>query len=182
MPGFWIRPALKEKCDAEFRGYLDGQDGSRYYHWLSLAVHFLRPNHILELGTNTGASAIAMYAELPEDSTLTTVDIQDVAHFIPEVMFADHRVGFVFGDDLKYEVLREMDKLFDLLFIDTNHNAAHLRQELEIYLPFCVPGALVVLDDINVNDMREVWDSLPYPKIDISQDCHYSGFGAFIYE
>lgn len=183
IPGFEIPEELKRNCNQEFRAYLDGQDGSRYYQWLALAVEEHKPKVILELGTNRGASAIAMWSKKPSHSSLITVDIQNCEPFFPNEM-KDSSFFFRFiGDDLDPEATYgrqyfagEMDKV-DFLFIDTDHHAEHFRKEWAIYRDWLVDGAIVAIDDINVNDMRKAWDELDYEKMDISQDCHYSGFG-----
>jgi len=189
-----IPEPLKVNSDSEFRAYLGGQEGSWYYRWLRSAVEEFEPKNILELGTNTGASAIALYSAKASYCDLVTVDIQDVARCLPEEMFKHPNFCQVIADDVAPGVVEStigtanpmLVKRFhgsvDFLFIDTDHRADHLRKELDIYLKWLAPGALVVLDDININDMREVWDSLPFVKLDISEDCHYSGFGMFVWE
>lgn len=184
-----IPSELKALCNSEFRGYLDGEEYSRYYFWLAKAVRKLQPEIIIELGTNVGASAIAMFSGIEGPTQLLTVDILDVARFIPDSMRNANNFHSIIGDDLNSNLIHKYNPaLFeyifgrvDFLFIDTDHWAKQLRSEWEIYSRFLAPGAMVVLDDLNVNDMRTVWDDLPYPKLDISADCHHSGFGVFIY-
>lgn len=185
-----IPEVLKVKCNEEFRAYLEGRaQGSGYYMALASMVHWASPENVLELGTNLGASAIALYAQKKAGARLVTVDIDTVARALPDEMLEAGDFWKIVGNDVDFPLIKRHDEnLFDaiygkvdFLFIDTDHRAEHLRNEWEIYQRYLVPGALVVLDDINVNDMRGFWDALPYPKLDITDTCHYSGFGIFIY-
>ena len=191
MASISIPEELKRNCNQEFRGYLDGQEGSLYYHWLAAAVAEKKPKVILELGTNRGASAIAMWSTKTESADLITIDIQDCGTYFPYVMERDWgKFHFIIGDDIEIGTgggsenglvyIAELELLvpmIDFLFIDTDHRADHFRKEWAIYRDWLADGAIVAVDDINVNDMREAWDELPYEKLDITADCHYSGFG-----
>lgn len=188
MSGFRIPDELKAKCNQEFRAYLDGQEGSQYYKWLALAIAEHQPEVILELGTNRGASAIAMWSQKRKDAILVTVDIQDCGPYFPWQMEQDKRFYFQIGDDLDPSSWMDLGRVpildqlgIDFLFIDTDHRSDHFRKEWAIYRKWLADGAIVAVDDINVNDMREAWDELPYEKLDISADCHYSGFGVLRY-
>jgi len=68
-----------------------------------------------------------------------------------------------------------------MLFIDTDHTFNQISAEWKIYKNLCNPGAIVILDDIRMNDMLDFWKSLPYPKLEITKKCHFSGFGFFLY-
>jgi hypothetical protein len=80
----------------------------------------------------------------------------------------------IFRDDLPIGI--------DMLFIDTDHTFAQASSEWNIYKHLCNPGAIVVLDDIRMNDMFDFWKSLPYPKLELTKECHVSGFGFFLYQ
>ncbi len=183
MASITIPEELKRNCNQEFRGYLDGQEGSLYYHWLAAAVAEKQPKVILELGTNRGASAIAMWSTKAADAWLVTIDIQDCSPYFPYQLDEDDHVFFLIENDLEPEIFEQALSLHDIpgsvdfLFIDTDHRAEHFRKEWAIYRDWLADGAIVAVDDINVNDMREAWDELPYEKLDITADCHYSGFG-----
>jgi hypothetical protein len=68
-----------------------------------------------------------------------------------------------------------MDRLIQL-----HQNILTLYKEY-IYKDLCKDGALIVLDDIRMNDMYGFWEELAYPKLEITADCHESGFGVFLY-
>lgn len=176
------------KMDANFMEYMNGAPAHRYYWYLALAVRFFQPESILELGTAAGASSIMMYSELPRDTTLISADIGTDGHFLPDTIRDDSRTEFITADAndrALYDHLKgrgsNVANSFDFLFLDTDHVAKDLRNQLALVGPLLRPGALVVLDDIHMNDMTEAWDEIPCPKLDITQDCHPSGFGVFIW-
>jgi len=65
----------------------------------------------------------------------------------------------------------------DLLFLDTEHTAAQLEREWELCRPLLSPGAVVVLDDIYLNDVPRFWEALEEDKLDTGEALHWSGFG-----
>ena len=173
--------ALMEKVDSEYRHYMESGD---YYTWLALATRMLKPKRVLELGNYHGSSTIMIYSELTDKTeAFYSVDvIRDLA-FVPEKIFSDSRIIFKFGNDLNLSIYGEsLPVNLDFLFIDTLHEYRQIRDEWKIYKNLCKPGAIVILDDILMNDMPKFWVELPYPKMDISKDCHPSGFGVFIYQ
>jgi len=173
------------KMDDGFLQYMNGAPEHRYYHWLALAVRFFQPESILELGTAAGASSIMMYSELPRDTTLISADIGTNAHFLPDAIRDDDRTEYITADANDPAIYRRFQedykRTFDFLFLDTDHVAKDLRNQLTLVGPLLRPGALVMLDDIHMNDMTEAWDEIPGPKLDITQDCHPSGFGVFVW-
>jgi predicted O-methyltransferase YrrM len=174
---------LFTELDETHRGYLEGQANCRYYWWLALAVRSLGPERILELGTAVGASAIMIYSEKRVVTDFTTVDIMDHGKFIPDHMTSDGTFFRTIWDANAPELYHLIGKdKVDFLFLDTDHTADQLMTQLRLCRSVLKPGALVALDDINMNDMRTAWDALPYVKLDITDDCHYSGFGVFIYD
>ena len=152
---------------------------NRYYKWLYCLVKRLKPSQVVELGAAAGISTIAMALALPPDSKIISVDINPEAW---RWMKADYNITKVLGDDLDLSIYpKDVDLAkTDLWFIDSLHEGDHLRKELELYKPFFKPGAVVVLDDIRINDgMLQVWNELPYDKCENTNPNHYPGFGFF---
>jgi hypothetical protein len=144
----------------------------------------LRPQNLLELDSWYGASTLMIYSELTDDaSSFTSVDIERRLDLLTEEVINDPRARLVFGDDLNLSIYDcDLPTRIDFLFIDTLHELHHLQAEWQIYKHLCSDGALIVLDDIYLENLMEFWQSLTYPKLDISSDCHESGFGMFIYK
>ncbi len=167
----------------EYLGYLKNTNGGNYYYqWLALLVKTVRPNLILELGSAFGLSALMMFSELSETARLISCDLVKQLDFVPSHVFNDPRLRFCFGNDLNLNIFNDDLPIgIDILFIDTAHTFSQVSAEWNIYQHLCNPGAIVVLDDIRMNDMFNFWESLPYPKLELTQECHVSGFGIFSY-
>ena len=173
--------SLMEKVDSEYRTFIES---GCYYTWLALATRVLKPKRILELGNYHGASTIMIYSELTDETkAFYSVDlVRDIA-FVPNKILSDKKVKFTFGNDLNLSIYGEnLPIQIDFLFIDTLHEYRQIKDEWNIYKNLCTPNAIVILDDILLNDMPKFWAELPYPKLEISKDCHESGFGVFIYQ
>ncbi len=157
-------------------------DGHSYYGFLMKLVYRLQPRKVLELGTSIGRSTSFMMATLPLTSSLTTVDIGSYQRVDLASYTNDGRLHIVYGNDLDVAVVDEVGDGYDLLFIDTEHSYEQLVAEWAIYQSRLFDNAIVVLDDIDLNEgMRLFWDELPYDKVDTGSGLHFSGFGLFEY-
>lgn len=89
---------------------------------LTLLCKILQPQKVLEIGTFTGYSAIAMGYGMPENAKLTTIDINDeladmVAKYI-ELAGLSNKISHLVGNAL--EVIPLLDETYDLVFIDAD--------------------------------------------------------------
>ncbi|MFZ3062827.1 MAG: class I SAM-dependent methyltransferase [Actinomycetota bacterium] len=177
---FTPSPTLFRKLDEEWRSYLNATVS--YYRWLAIAVKLLKPRRILELGSYTGGSMLCLLQELPPDSEIISVDLERDLRFIPSEVFDDPRIRFVFGNDLDLSIYGDnLPEDIDFLFIDTEHIYQQISREWSIYKYLLKNEAIVVIDDIRLNDMYKFWEELPYEKLEITRDCHDSGFGFFVF-
>lgn len=161
---------------------MEGGEAGGYHRWLALLVRNLKLKNILELGNREGASTILLYSELLSDGTLITVDNVHDQRFIPDVMWKDPKVRFVFGDCLDLNSYQgNLPKNIDLLFLDTIHTYEQVSDEFSIYENFLSDDALIVIDDIHLNDKGIFFDNSPYEKFDLTSICHVSGFGLIHY-
>lgn len=183
-PGYRPPGDLLAMVNEEYRGYITGTTpGSLYYRWLALVVRLTKPTLVLELGSGLGVSALLMFSELSETARLVSCDVARKLKFVPPAALNDPRMKFYCGNDLDLNVFGdELPVGIDVLFVDTDHTFDQVSAEWSIYRHLCSPGALVILDDIRMNDMPRFWESLPYPKLDLTAECHASGFGVFRYE
>jgi predicted O-methyltransferase YrrM len=124
----------------------------------SLAAH-LRPRNVLEIGTHTGSSTLALAAALKGDgSRITMVDVTDVNDPITrpwgrfgapkppkEIVNGLAPVEFVVSDSLDY--LRCGTRRFDLIFLDGDHGADTVYQELPLALARLELNGVVLLHD-----------------------------------
>lgn len=165
-----------------------------YYQWLACLMKVVEPKQVVELGPAAGISTIAMATQLDKDVKLYSVDIDESLAW--KWMKYDYpQVVKILGDDLDLKVwnlpveIKENSarargyvdlKKTDVWFIDTLHTKEQLTKEIELYSPFFKKGAVVVLDDIRMEGLWDVWQSLSYDKCETTFPNHYSGFGHFV--
>jgi predicted O-methyltransferase YrrM len=131
---------------------------------LYFLIMALKPRNALEVGTHIGASTIYIAAALKrlnDGANLTTVDIIDVNHpfqgkwkklgmskspmnFASELGLAG-RICFHTAPSLEF--MRVTDQHFDFIFLDGDHSARVVYQELSSALPLLNNGGLIALHD-----------------------------------
>jgi predicted O-methyltransferase YrrM len=173
------------EIDKEFLSYLNGVGGN-YMKFVPLLIEELGLKNIVELGNREGLSTLAIYDNLPIDASFITIDIEKDQRYCPDSMFDDRRVKFIFGDDCDLEIFNSLESgvplNIDFLFSDTIHFDYQLRDEWNIYKYLLADNALVAIDDINLNDKRKLFDELKYDKWDLTEFCHISGWGLFLFQ
>jgi len=171
------------QLDKECLGYVLGVDGGGYYYqWLALLTRYLRPRCFLELGNRYGASTTMIYSELPPESRLISVDIQQDQRYVPEEVWQDPRVRFVFGDCLDINIYGDEIPIdIDVLWTDTVHFYEQVRNEFDVYEPLLADEALIIVDDILVSDKGRFFKEASCAKYDLTALCHGSGFGVLHY-
>lgn len=172
--------------------YDRAENSNKYYQWLACLMRVLKPKQVVELGAAAGISTIMMATQLPKESKLYSVDIDPSIAW--KWMNRDYpQVVKILGDDtdiciwfkgLKYggpdESEDELLSDTDVWFIDALHTKEHLQKELDLYRPYMKKGAVVVLDDIRMDGLWDIWEALPYDKCETTSPNHYTGFGHFI--
>lgn len=187
LPAFSIKKESLEKfgtvdhMDDEFLSYVNGVGGS-YVKFLALLTKKLELKNIVELGNREGLSTLAIYDQLPSESSFTSIDIIEDVRYCPESMFSDPRVHFIIGDVCDVSVLKKVPFDIDLLFSDTIHFNFQIRDEFAIYQHLLADNALVAIDDIHTNDKGKFWDDVIYDKWDLTELCHGSGWGLFLFK
>ncbi len=130
---YHLRPRM---CSGHLQGKL-----------LKMFVRMIRPRRILELGTFTGYSALAMSEGMAPDAELHTIEIDDeledfIRQHFSQSPIAD-RIHLHIGD--AREVMAQVGGEFDLVFMDANK-----RQYLEYYnLVFdsVAPDGFIIADN-----------------------------------
>ncbi len=132
-----------EKTDAPrmLSGHVQGK-------FLEMISRMIRPSKILEIGTFTGYSAIAMAKGLKSDGQLYTIEVNpDMRSFIDAYVKKANlssMISLLIGDAL--EIIPAMEEQFDLVFID-----ADKQQYVDYYeavLPKLKPGGYIVADNV----------------------------------
>lgn len=115
---------------------------------LSFFVHSLQAKEILEIGTYTGYSALAMSELLPIDGMIHTIDInielEDMIRRYIKKADKENQIQLYMGDAL--EIIPIIDRVFDLVFIDADKE--NYKSYLEMVLPKCRKGALIIADNV----------------------------------
>jgi len=156
---------------------------SKYLKFLPLIIKKLGLKKIIELGNREGFSTAFIYASLPPDANFITIDLEKDQRYCPDRMFTDKRVNFIFGDVCDLSIFKDdvpMDTEF--IFSDTIHYDFQVRDEFSVYQYLLADKALFAIDDINLNDKRKFFDSVEFSKWDLTELCHVSGWGLFLYE
>ena len=122
--------------------------------FLSFVVTLARPKRVLEVGTFTGWSSIAMARALPPGGMIVTCDVNEetsaiARRYAEEAGVAD-RIEYRLGPAL--ETLAGLEGPFDLVFIDARKD--EYAGYYEAVLPLLAEGG-VILADNTLFGMRE---------------------------
>tara|TARA_Y100000590_G_scaffold86224_1_gene96603 strand:+ start:13830 stop:14483 length:654 start_codon:yes stop_codon:yes gene_type:complete len=143
-----------------------------------LTIEFNLKN-ILELGTRTGESTIALLQAATEiDGFVTSIDIDSCndAKKIVNKFSLEKNWKFIQSNDLEIN----WDKTIDHLFIDTSHTYEQTLAELKKFGEFVRPGGIISLHDLishkqvfeAINDYIKTRDDLRFYKF-----FHNNGLG-----
>jgi len=133
------------RSESPLHGMMVGHLVGRF---LGMLVAFARPRRILEIGTFTGYSALAMAAGLPPDGRIVTLEL-DPEHAAlarrnidasPHAGQVEIRVGPAIDS------LAALEGPFDLVLIDADKES--YRAYYEASLPLLAPGGLIVVDNV----------------------------------
>jgi predicted O-methyltransferase YrrM len=103
-------------------------------------------HEVLELGTRTGESTIALLLAVKEiGGRVHSIDIDEcpVAHARIDAAGLGHWWHFIRGDDMATEWIQPVD----MLFVDTDHTFGHTLAELRKFEPFVSGHGVVVMHD-----------------------------------
>jgi predicted O-methyltransferase YrrM len=160
-----------------------------HYRLLTALVATLEPKLVIEIGTATGLSALAMRQGLPEGSRIVTYDIVPWQRFsgtvLREADLADGRIEQRVEDLTDGAVAarsRELLEQAELLFVDAAKDGRQEAQFLDAFerLGFR-RGPIAVFDDIRVWNMLGIWRGVRRPKLDLTSFGHWSGTGLVDY-
>ena len=121
---------------------------------LELLVRMIHPRAVLEIGTFTGYSALALAAGLDDDATLDTIEtddeLQDLAQSFFDRSEHGHKIRLHIGSAL--ELAPRLGRRFDLVFIDGDKREypAYYRMLMgdDGGIPLVGSGAVLLADNI----------------------------------
>ena len=156
-----------------------------HYKLLAGLVSVCQPRVVVEIGTSTGLSALAMRQTLPTGARLVTFDLVPW-HKFPDTClrdedFSNGTLTQVIGDVSDPSVMRQHVALFqsaDIIFADGPKDGQFERVLLNQLAGIDLPKKpLLILDDIRVWNMLAIWREIRRPKLDITSFGHWSGTG-----
>ena len=145
FPAFMQAVAQHTRAEMQAPEMLAGELQGRFLEFLTFA---LKPRGVLELGTYSGYSALAMAAGMPAGGVVITCE-SDPAHAevarrniagSPYESMIDVREGPAL------DTIAELSGPFDLIFIDADK--VNYPSYYEACLPLLDPGGLMVLDNM----------------------------------
>jgi predicted O-methyltransferase YrrM len=115
--------------------------------FLSFIVHMTKPSLVLEIGTFTGWSSIAMALALPPGGKIITCDVDPdrvaiARRYAAEAGVAD-RIQYMLGPAL--DTLEKLDGPFDVVFIDADKDG--YVDYYEATLPKLADGGVILADN-----------------------------------
>ncbi|MBM3833623.1 MAG: methyltransferase [Verrucomicrobia bacterium] len=156
-----------------------------HYRLLTALMQVTRPRLVIEIGTATGLSALAIKDGLPESSSIVTFDIvpwRDYPDYVlrPED-FADNRLQQIVADLTNRNLAKQYAALLaeaDLLFVDAAKDGSMEATILDNFSAIGLKeGALLMFDDIRMIPMFPIWRRIALPKLDLTSFGHWSGTG-----
>lgn len=156
-----------------------------HYAMLAALCSLLKPELVVEIGTAEGLSALSMLTALPPQSTLISFDLVPWQEY-PRCCLTedDFRGGRLeqrlanLADPTAFAANGQILSEAALIFMDGPKDGEFESGFLKL-LARNPParGALLVLDDIRIWNMLEVWRELPFPKLDLTSFGHWLGTG-----
>lgn len=165
-------------------GWLDIWPGE-HYKLLTGIVRALKPRLVVEIGTATGYSALAIKKVLPADAKIITFDIVSWKLFPNCVLrdedFQDGRLEQILtdlSDGGKFVQYANLLRNADFIFIDAAKDGVQEQQFINHFMTLSFESRpIFMFDDIRLINMIEIWHNLNKPKLDLTSFGHWSGTG-----
>lgn len=170
-------PALHYANDGAIEDVLN-TNGCANYAWCTCLIEIVKPKQVVELGGAMGVWSICVLQTLPIDSHLYSITLAEHGLEFSYVKEKYENFTPIVGDDLDMSNWRGMELIkTDIWYFDSLHTTEQLTKELELYKPYFRKGALLLFDDIRMDELWPVWDSLEYEKYELTNPLHYTGWG-----
>ena len=119
-------------------------------------IHRTRPEVIIETGTRFGGSALYM-AHLLDllggDGRVISIDI--TMGLVHEPTKRHPRITLIEGSSTDSAIVNQVANAArgkrTMVVLDSDHAAAHVLREMELYSPLVTPGHYMIVEDSNVN-------------------------------
>ncbi|MGD9950496.1 MAG: tetratricopeptide repeat protein [Desulfobulbus sp.] len=176
--------AIAARYDRETAAYIQLWPGE-HYRLLASLVKLLQPRRVVEIGTASGGSALALKKFLPKNGKIITYDIVPWNEYPGSGLHEDD-----FDQQLEQRVLDLSNPVLaetqrhdlaqaDMVFVDAAKDG-----QMEFFfcdfferIEFFSHAPLFVFDDIRMPEMLALWRSIKHPKLDVTSFGHWSGTG-----
>ena len=116
---------------------------------------------ILEIGFNSGYSALLMLMNSDESVKLTCVDINCHLYTVPcynvlKNIYGD-RISLITGSSI--DVLPTLIKEYDLIHIDGCHSANIAEKDIQNSLKLVNNNCIIIMDDTELDYLQNIWNS-----------------------
>lgn len=116
--------------------------------FLEMICQMIKPMRVLEIGTFTGYSAIAMAKGLPEDALLHTIEVNEemesmIRKYI-DLARIKHKIKLHIGEAI--EIIPQLDEAFDLVFIDADKE--QYCNYYELVMEKLKPNGFIIADNV----------------------------------
>jgi predicted O-methyltransferase YrrM len=156
-----------------------------HYRLLASIVKMLQPEQVVEVGTYTGLSALAILTTLRTHGRLITYDLIPWNQINESALrpsdFADDRLEQRIGDltdRVFFDRNRDVLSAATLFFLDGPKDGRFEPDLTELLASLVrVQSALIVFDDIRIWKMLSFWRGLELPKLDLTSFGHWLGTG-----
>lgn len=161
-----------------------------HYRLLAALVEVYRPKTVVEIGTYTGLSFLALSEKLEPGAKLVTFDVIPYQKITPRILnesdFNSKTRLQIVGDLSNDALLSQYESLLkecDLLFVDGPKNGIFEARFWEMLLTkkYLKKGCRIIFDDIRLLKMLTFWKNIKLPKIDLTSFGHYTGTGIVFY-
>lgn len=132
--------------------------------FLGFLLRSIRAKRVLELGTFTGYSALAMAEHLPENGEIITVDINNETVTLAKEFWGKsahgHKIKSIMGNGL--DIIATLPGKFDFVFIDADKR--NYIDYLKLAVPLLSENGMIVIDNV-------LWSGkvLPDAELDLNE-------------
>jgi predicted O-methyltransferase YrrM len=134
-------------------------------------VDSLKPQVLLEIGTQCGGTLFLFTRVAAEDATVISIDLPEgkfgggypawKSRLFKSFVISDQKVNLIRADSHMLETLDEAKRVLggrpvDFLFIDGDHTYEGVRKDFEMYSPLVRKGGIIAFHDICPGPTEEV--------------------------
>jgi predicted O-methyltransferase YrrM len=163
--------------------YYVNKSGDQEYRLYSYLSTFFNHSIILDVGTLTGRSAIALSHN--NSNQVISYDINDYIGDINHKLFTKSNIKFHLKDVFE-DLTEDFVKKLSIVMIDVDHYETFERRLIDKLKELKFSG-IIILDDITGHPdpkvkecMQRLWDGITDEKYDFTKYAHWSGTGVIL--